>query len=66
MNLDAVELHITLIDCFAILVLKYSLPWVSQSMRHSAKNKIADEMARGRLSRTPAHMVMNPMLSLTK
>jgi hypothetical protein len=47
MNLDAVELRIALIDYFTILALKCPLPEVSQSMHHSANNKIADEMAGG-------------------
>jgi hypothetical protein len=52
MNLHTVELRISLIDYFTIVVLKRSLPEASQSMDHSAHNEMADEMARGRLSGT--------------
>jgi hypothetical protein len=48
MNLCAVELCLALIVDFVILVLKSSLPEASQSMHHSAENRIVDEIAQGR------------------
>jgi hypothetical protein len=46
LNLDAVELDITLMDHFIISVLKQALSEPSHSMYHSANNKTADEGAR--------------------
>jgi hypothetical protein len=42
MNLDAIELRITLINYFAILAMKCHLPDAS----HFARNKIAEEIFR--------------------
>jgi hypothetical protein len=55
MNLDAVGLRIALIYYFTILVLKYPLSEASQSMHHSANNKIADAMVGGEDYLTPLY-----------